>query len=87
MTTLIYETLWYGECSTCGWKTVAPNDADTCVNKVKTHLFALHREGGADVTITGVVHVREKGEPPGDPRTLPDGDRQLQAAAARRSGT
>jgi len=79
----VEEVFWFASCA-CGWETKAPNDpAETCVNKVSTHLRAVHPRAGADVVITGVIKARVKGRPPfAEP---PDPDVQIDGALARLS--
>jgi hypothetical protein len=45
------------------------------VNKVKTHVLALHRDSGADIVISGRFTARRMGELPAT--NAPDADAQL----------
>ena len=60
MTNVITEVFWNAACS-CGWRTEAPNDADTVCNKVATHLKQQHETTTASISITSYFEVRPYG--------------------------
>lgn len=53
----ITEVFWEVRCS-CGWESIAPNEAEVVCNKIKTHLLQRHVKQPASLAITSYVEVR-----------------------------
>lgn len=58
--TTISEVFWNATCD-CGWRTTAPNDADTLTNKINTHLKLVHEKRTAAIAITSYLEARPRG--------------------------